>query len=107
MLRIELIFDASCPNVEAARIQLRRALDQAGLSSYSWQEWSRAVEGVPTYVSGYGSPTILINGHDVEKQEALDSVSCCRIYIHANGRLKGVPAVQTIVEAIQDAGIRT
>jgi hypothetical protein len=61
---IDLIFDADCPNVENARVQLRRACEQLGLEP-RWRDWQVDDPAVPDYARGFGSPTILVEGRDV------------------------------------------
>lgn len=105
MLDIELIFDASCPNIEAARTQLRLALLNAGLRQ-DWKEWNTSESSAPSYTYGYGSPTILINRLDVAGEKAGEPMSCCRLYEGQNGKLKGVPSVETILQALLQASKR-
>jgi mercuric ion transport protein len=102
MLDIELIFDASCPNVEAARAQLKDALHHAGLNQ-RWKEWNTSESSTPSYTYGYGSPTILVNGLDVAGEQPDESISCCRLYEDKSGKLKGVPPVEAIVQALLQA----
>jgi mercuric ion transport protein len=102
VLYIELIFDPSCPNVEAARGQLKRALDHVGLHQ-KWKEWNRSESSVPSYTHGYGSPTILVNGSDVAGEPPSTTISCCRLYEDRTGKLKGVPSFGVIVEALLQA----
>lgn len=64
MSNVELIFDAHCPHVEAARQQLRQVFQKLGQPP-DWQEWDRAAPSSPQHVRQYGSPTILIDGKDV------------------------------------------
>jgi mercuric ion transport protein len=99
VLEIELIFDGSCPNVEAARAQLKRALDRAGLDQ-NWKEWNLTESTAPSYAFGYGSPTILVNGLDVAGERPAESTACCRLYEDKAGKLKGVPPFEVIVDAL-------
>jgi len=101
MARVELIYDEGCPNVDAARAQLRRAFERAGRDP-RWRELSSADPGLPDHARGYGSPTILVDGHDVAS-EPRSAGSCCRVYARADGRLAGVPSVDRIVEALRSA----
>ena len=49
-----------------------------------------------------GSPTIRVAGVDIDADPALPHGLSCRIY-SVNGELSGVPARQTIVQAIRGA----
>jgi hypothetical protein len=99
MPNVELIYDADCPNAEAARSQLRLALAQAGQAP-QWGEWERSDRAAPPYVRRYGSPTILVDGRDVAGGAPTEA-DCCRIYQGENGRLQGVPSAETIAAALR------
>jgi len=99
MSKIELIYDADCPNVEAARSQLRLALARAGMHP-GWNEWERSDSAAPPHVRRYGSPTILVEGRDVSGGAPADA-DCCRVYRGGDGRLQGVPPAETIAAALR------
>jgi len=102
-MNVELIYDAQCPNVEAARSRLREAFRAAGLP-VSWQEWDRNDPGSPDRVRRFGSPTILVNGLDVALASPGEANSC-RIYAQADGGFAGVPPVETIVAVLRKTGV--
>ncbi len=54
-MKVELIYEKTCPNIEAARAQLLRAFSDAGMTP-RWQEWEVRSPQVPTQVHEYGSP---------------------------------------------------
>ena len=99
MTKVELIFDADCPNVLDARKQLRRALADAGLPS-RWDEWNRSDPASPAYALQFGSPTILVDGNDVDGVMPSDLSSSCRIYADGNDGLQGVPTLGMILSAL-------
>jgi hypothetical protein len=88
MPRVELLFFPGCPHIEAARTQLRRALEAAGLPA-QWEEHDET--------DGYGSPTILVNGVDVMNEPRGDGASC-RLY--AGTELPGAPPLKDVVRAL-------
>ena len=98
--RVELIYDGECPNVDAARARLRTALAEAGLAP-AWDEHLIGAPDLPDHARGYGSPTILVEGHDVAGEVA-GSDACCRIY-DDGGHSVGVPQVERVVEALRAA----
>jgi mercuric ion transport protein len=98
-LKIDFIYDEFCPNFEAARAVLKRALGELGLRM-TWQEWNRSEQSVPAFVSQFGSPTILVNGRDVAGMEPESEISCCRLYEDTAGHLKKVPPFEVVVRAI-------
>lgn len=98
-MRVELVYRKTCPNVEAARSQLLAAFVEVGMRP-RWQEWEVSLPEAPSYVHGYGSPTILVNGRDVGGGTADGDDYCCRIYSHREGTMRGVPSLRDIVHAI-------
>ncbi len=100
MPTVELIYDTECPNAEAAREQLRRALTQAGLEC-EWREWRIGASDAPTHTHGFGSPTILVNQQDVAGTGGPNAAACCRLYTSNNGSLRGVPDIADIVASLR------
>ena len=91
---VELIFDATCPHVEAARAQLREALTRAG-HPITWTEWDRAASGTPPYAQRYASPTVLVDGRDVAGGGTLEAGGTgCRL---------GTPTARVILAALRAA----
>ncbi|MFG0332430.1 MAG: hypothetical protein ACF8TS_03620, partial [Maioricimonas sp. JB049] len=96
---LELIYDRDCPNVEAARQQLRLALEQSG-RPVRWTEWERNAPQSPAYVRQFGSPTILVGGIDVAGTAPSAQADCCRLYANESGDLQGVPTTDAILSAL-------
>lgn len=103
MPKVELIYDADCPNVAAAREALTRGFTDAGVTP-RWSEHLSA-EG-PAYARELGSPTILVDEKDVSPGAEPSPESCCRLYETDDGRLVGVPEVDTIARALAEAVAR-
>lgn len=99
MANVELIYDGDCPNVEAARRQLRISLGEAG-HPVEWTEWDRSHAASPQYAQQYGSPTILVDGRDVAGQSPTENNNCCRLYRDESGVVHGVPSVEAITSAL-------
>lgn len=102
MLKVELIYEKTCPNIQAAREQLLRAFNTTQLTP-QWQEWEVNEAVTPGYARDYGSPTILINGCDVSGELPSDTNKCCRIYQNSETHNRGVPSLTQIIEALQQA----
>lgn len=102
--RIELVYDQTCPNIDRARDNIARALRQVGLPAV-WTEWDRNAEQTPRSLRDFGSPTVLVDGHDVgcdETGSPRAAASSCRVYFDDKGeRLYGAPSVRLIVDTIQ------
>lgn len=98
-MNIELIYDLDCPNVQATREQLLKALNSLGLP-LNWTEWDRNASSSPQYAQQHGSPTILINGKDLLNVEP-DANNCCRVYYdEITGEHKKAPSIEIISQAI-------
>ena len=106
MTNIELIYDSDCPNVSQTRAQLLRAFGVAKQPAH-WVEWDRSDSASPPHVKGFGSPTILVDGHDVAGAPASDDANCCRLYADEAGRMSGVPSVAAIVSSLQAADAKS
>lgn len=103
--RVELIYDADCPNIDAARSALLRGMAEAGLPP-AWTEWDRRAPASPPHARHYGSPTILVDGRDVAGAEPGPGADACRVYEHEPGGLNGVPPVERIAAALRSTGAR-
>jgi hypothetical protein len=102
MSKVELIYDAACPNVEAARQQLRRAFQELGQPP-AWQEWDRGAPSSPAHARQYGSPTILVDGKDVSGASPSDGADSCRVYRSKHDGLQRVPPIEAIVSAMRNS----
>lgn len=97
MQAVELLYFPDCPNLPAARDQLRRAFEITGRRG-AWAEIDICADGAPAHTLGYGSPTILVDGNDVSPALPNEG-QCCRIY--ANSTSRGVPPLEAIIAALQ------
>ena len=100
---IKLVYDADCPNVDAARAAISEAIVRSRIR-HDWAEFQRGAPGFPEQLLRFGSPTILVNGEDVVGDSAAAAAACCRVYPTEYG-LRGVPPVKTIVAAIERASV--
>jgi mercuric ion transport protein len=99
-MKVEFIYGPDCPNVAEARAHLLRAFAETGISP-RWVEWSRDSAEAPVYARAFGSPTLLVNGHDVAEQTSAPGNACCRLYTDPSGTLRGAPSVERIVAALK------
>lgn len=93
-MKVELIYDQSCPNVALTRANLLRAFSKTGLPA-TWQEWDKGSSEAPARIQAYGSPTLLINDRDLVGVSGNSNGDCCRIYSGS-----GVPSVELIAKAL-------
>ena len=99
-VRVQLLTFPGCPNAEAAREVLRSALASSRIRA-TVEEADTTSPNTPEPLRGWGSPTILINGMDIEGL-AVPSNTGCRLYRDASGRLGGTPPEETILGALRE-----
>lgn len=102
---VELIYDATCPNVDSCRAALRTALADAWLAP-TWLEWDRSDRATPVGYRAFGSPTVLVDGQDVATMPdgAAPSGNSCRLYSSEDtGALSGIPSVRSVRSALDAA----
>jgi mercuric ion transport protein len=100
---VELVYDADCPHVSAARENLLRAFAAAGLEA-RWREWRSDDPDAPDHVRGFGSPTILVDRVDVAGAESVTGTRSCRLYEPVNGEYHGGPPTSLIIDALRRSG---
>lgn len=98
-MKVELIYDADCPNVTQARALLIKAFTRTGVSA-RWLEWERSAPESPAYARSCGSPTILVDEQDVVAAGAVSGSGACRVYSDSAGRLSGVPPLDAVSTAL-------
>lgn len=84
---IELVYFDGCPNVEQARANLRAVVGEG-----SWTEWNLSSADTPDRFRRYGSPTVLVDGHDVTDGNGDEQAMACRT--------DGAPAPEVIERAL-------
>ena len=97
-MKIEVLYFTGCPHAEAAIAEVERALRETKISADIRQT---AFSEEAARARGFaGSPTILVNGKDVEESgENSGRGLSCRIY--SDGRF--VPAQDSIQRALRNA----
>lgn len=102
-MEIELLYFEGCPNHKKALRIIKEVLDEEGLNvPVKTREVKNVKEAVQ--MRFLGSPTIRIDGRDVEKEarKSLDFGMKCRIY-RVRGSIKGHPSKESVREAIKEA----
>ena len=92
--RIQFLSFDGCPLEAAARSTLERAMAEFGLKDY--ESIDVLHPDTPEEMRSWGSPTILVNGEDVDEHQLGDGVGC-RVYDSEDG----VPTQQSIMNAIR------
>jgi len=99
-VRIELLHIESCPGHAHARVRLRAALDELGLSGVEVQEVLVRTPEQAAQASFAGSPTILVDGEDLFPARRSLLALACRVYPTESG-LADCPTQAQLVEALR------
>ena len=101
-MKLELLHIADCPNIEATRRLLNQSLRERGLVE-EIREIEVSDSSQAEALSFRGSPTIRVDGIDVEAGLARNSNGLsCRIYI-IDGKPQAAPTREMIRTAIRSA----
>ncbi|GBC92174.1 hypothetical protein HRbin15_00638 [bacterium HR15] len=101
-MRIELLYYPECPSHERALELLQEALRMEGIDApveiirIDTQAQAEAHRFI-------GSPTIRIEGIEVDPHPELPYRLTCRTFIHEDGRLSPLPSLTMIRQAIRQA----
>jgi hypothetical protein len=103
-LKIELLYFKGCPCFTPALALLQQVLDEEGISA-KVHTIPVESEALAVEVRFLGSPSIRVDGQDIERdaRTATDFGMKCRIYDN-DGNPGGVPAKGKILEAIREVG---
>lgn len=99
-MKIQLLHFEGCPNVDAARAALHQALAAEKLDA-TVEEIDVEAADAPEWAHGWGSPTILIDGHDVMGQTRSSGASCCRLYADGAPSIDAIRARIAISRAVR------
>jgi hypothetical protein len=101
---VELLYVAGCPNHEALLPRLRELLRGAGADDVV-QLRRISDDGTARREGFLGSPTVRVDGHDVEPgaSERSDFGIKCRLYATGDG-LRGTPLDEWVLDALARRG---
>lgn len=98
MIGIDFVYSRDCPHVGAARSNLLRALNDAGMAP-RWREWLSDGADTPDDLRGLASPSIVVDGTVVDGPLPAEA-ACCRVYRDATGSVSSAPATTAIIAAL-------
>lgn len=106
LVKAELLWFNGCPSHEEARLLLRQVLRQAGIADV-FDDIDATEPSVAAERHFPGSPTVRVNGVDVEPgfEDPGDYTPRCRLYATEQG-LRGVPPQEWIEAAVKRAMAR-
>lgn len=99
-MRIEILYFEGCPNHRQAIERVQAVLEETGVAA-AVSEVKIADPAAAQAVGFLGSPTIRVNGLDVEPaaRSARHFGMMCRIYM-VNGQPEGLPSREMLREAL-------
>ena len=111
-MRIELVVVPDCPHTDAAGALMRRALDDVGLRSLSFEVVTVESVSEADELHFVGSPTFMVEGRDLFDEPIRPAALACRIY--RGQRLPELPRPASSAErsgssvcfAVNDRGTR-
>ena len=102
-MRVELLFWAGCPSHPAALSDLRAALSEAGLDPESVIVREVRTEDEARAEGFVGSPTIRVDGRDVQPAAGEPLGLTCRVYRRRDGRYSSTPDPADVRDALRTA----
>ena len=105
--RVELLFWDGCPSHPQALADLRAAMEELGLDPETVLVREVDTDQRAERERFVGSPTIRIDGEDVEPPGDEPAGLTCRVYRLADGRVSPVPDPATVRAALENAITRS
>jgi len=105
--RVELLFWDGCPSHPQALADLRAVMDELGLDPDTVVIREVDTDQRAERERFVGSPTIRIDGEDVEPPGGEPAGLTCRVYRLADGRYSPVPDPATVRAALRNAMTRS
>ncbi len=102
-MRVELLFWDGCPSHPKALAELRGAMEELGLDPGQVSVREIHTDAQAQRESFIGSPTIRLDGVDIEPQSGEPFGLTCRIYRLRDGRISPTPDPADVREALSAA----
>ena len=102
-MRIELLWWEGCPSHPEALAELRRILSEEGLDPEAVERREITSDEQAERERFPGSPTILIEGHDVVPANGAPVGLTCRVYRMRDGRPSPTPDPEDVRAALRRA----
>jgi hypothetical protein len=99
--QVELLWWEGCPSSDEAHELVRRLMAEAGLDPESLRSVEVATQQTADRVGFVGSPTIRVDGRDIQPPEEAEPAGLtCRVYHLRDGRISPLPDPEDIKEAL-------
>lgn len=100
---VELLWWSGCPSTERALSELRAVMEQAGLDPGAVRLREVTTEAQAAAEAFAGSPTVLVDGRDVQPPGDEPAGLTCRVYRLRDGRISPTPDPSDLREALRAA----
>jgi len=101
-MKIQFLFWEDCPSHSEAWDRLHDVLRDLGVDA-EVERIEVSTDNEARRWSFAGSPTILVNGRDIDPQPDAPARLTCRLYLHEDGRPSPLPSRAMIARAIEAA----
>jgi hypothetical protein len=105
--RVELLFWDGCPSHPQALADLRAAMADLGLDPDAVEVREVATDSRAESEGFVGSPTIRVDGEDIEPPGDEPVGLTCRVYRLRDGRISPTPDPATVRDALSNAMTRS
>ena len=105
---VQLLWWEGCPSTDGALLLLQDTMRELGLDPESIRMVEIKTDEHAEASSFVGSPTILVNGADVQPPEDGEPVGLtCRVYRQDDGRVSPLPGAEQIRRALAPEEVRS
>jgi len=101
--RVELLWWEGCPGWEQALALVRDEMRALGLDADSVQVREVRTDEDAAHAEFVGSPTIRVDGRDVQPPDGEPTGLTCRVYRLRDGRISPLPDRRDVREVLEDA----
>jgi hypothetical protein len=101
--KVELLYWEGCPSHPQALAQLREAMEELGLDAEAVEVWHVDTDERAGAEGFVGSPTIRVDGVDVQDPGDEPTALTCRIYHRRDGRISPLPDPADVRDALHNA----
>lgn len=101
--RVEFLWWEGCPSWERALSELRAEMDAIGLDSGAVELREVRTDEQADGLAFAGSPTIRVEGTDVQEPGSQPTGLTCRVYKLRDGRISALPDPDDVRDALQQA----
>ncbi len=101
--RVELLWWQGCPSWEQALTELRAQMERLGLDPGRVEVCEVETDADAEREAFVGSPTIRVDGADIQPPGEEPGALTCRVYKLRDGRISALPDPEDVREALQQA----